>query len=853
MILALALLGCHKTPNETAAPEPVDLVSPLPADEARAGKITDEAALFGGIGAEGQIGDYKIYNDRAQFILQGMRDGSHYIPDGGVIVDADIVRPAGALGRDVVDEWVPMYGLGRLMTPTAIEVLAQGGPGEAAVVRVTGDEIAMGLIEGAFESPGMIPHLGLQVETTYTLPPGSPLMEVTTVVRAGDEPATLAVADLILGGPEVSSPWSETLGFMGENLGDYRWTAYVEDSNQLTVGLFAAPSAHFNDSAYSLIASMAKMVVGAGPSVTIAPGESYSYTRYYGAARDLATLTDATLALGNEAVEMQEGTVTAPDAPVAGARIHVTVDGTPFSLAITDDSGHFAVNTPAGAAVSVLAEGRGRGIFSDLGEGYGPYSPYAAEPVRAATLAALTAGAPAYPHAMGRGTATPEAPLTLKEAGVLVLSEDQGRPFEARLSFVGGDPDGAAPGHLAQSRPHGRAALAWSRGNPVTLTLEPGTYKVILHRGPAAELVQGEVTVTAGEETVFSADLPSAFDHTGWLVADPHCHASPSPDGKVSMEERILTVAGVGVQAHFGTDHDHLADYRPLVTAMDLEAVTRSVVADEVSPPLRGHMNIYPVEPVPGAPNGGAWRWWTQIPESTEAEVDALRAAHGEDFILQSNHPTSVGVPLAAGWSPGQIENPNFWTERLQAIEVMNGGGRDDFEPVWWDLITRGYPVAPTGVSDSHSALGGDIGYSFTWLKAGVDAPKDLTDTKIRESFLALATQPSRGPFLELSVAPGSSVTAGSALTVTAHTASWYHIDRLRLLRDGVEVARVEGTQASFTLDTDADAVFAVMADGDTPMQPITSQLPWAMSGPYFADAGGDGWTAPLPRFDLGG
>ncbi|MBN2800378.1 MAG: CehA/McbA family metallohydrolase [Deltaproteobacteria bacterium] len=849
MVLLLALLGCHRAVDDTAQPDPVDLTVPLPADEARAGLITDPAALFAGLAAEGRPGDYKLYNDRVQFILQGMRDGSHYLPEGGSIIDADLVRPEGHLGRDLVDEWAPMYGLGRVMTPTSIEVISQGGPSEAAVIRVRGDEVAMGLLEGALESPGMIPHLGLSIETTYTLPPGSWLMEVTTKVTAEDEPATLGVADLIMGGPEMASPWVEGQAFGEDGSGGYRWSAYVEDENQLAVGLFAPEGVRLSDTGYQLISSLAEMVVGAGPAQTIAQGETLTWTRYYGVAPDLAHLTDAVLA--GQATTLTEGTVEAPDGPVAGARVHVAVEGSPFSLAITDESGHFALQTPAGAEVSVLAEGRGRGFFNDLGEGHVPYSPYTSPALRQATLAALVEGAPVGPTARGRGTASPEAPLTLRQPGTLTLTEAGGHPFEARLSFVGGDPDASAPAALAQTRPQGRAALAWSRGGPVSLTLEPGTYRVLTHRGPAAELEVNEVTIASGERLALEVDLPTAFAASGWLRGDLHCHASPSPDGKVTMEERILTVAGAGIQAHFGTDHDHLADYRPIVAALGLEGVTRSVVSDEVSPPLRGHMNIYPVASDPEAPNGGAWRWWAQIPESTEAEVDALREAHGDDFILQSNHPTSGGVPLAAGWSPGEIDNPDFWTERLQAMEVMNGGSRDDFGEVWWDLIQRGYPVTPTGTSDAHSHIGGDHGYSFTWLGAGVDAPADLTDPLIVETMLAMRVQPSRGPFLELSVAPGSDVAAGTELRVQAHTASWYAIDRLLLLKDGVEVGRVEGAEGTFTLDTDQDAVFVVEAEGDSPMQPISSRQPWAMSGPYFADAGGDGWTAPLPPFAL--
>ena len=61
-------------------------------------------ALFAGMSAEGRVGDVKLYNDRVQFIVQGLREGDFYVPQAGTVVDVDIVRPDGVPGRDVVGE-----------------------------------------------------------------------------------------------------------------------------------------------------------------------------------------------------------------------------------------------------------------------------------------------------------------------------------------------------------------------------------------------------------------------------------------------------------------------------------------------------------------------------------------------------------------------------------------------------------------------------------------------------------------------------------------------------------------------------------------------------------------------------
>ena len=90
--------------------------------EARTGQITDENALFSGISAEGRVGDWKIYNNRVQFIVQGDRPGDYYVDYPGVVVDADVVREADEVGQEFIDEWTSVVGLGRLLKPDTITV-----------------------------------------------------------------------------------------------------------------------------------------------------------------------------------------------------------------------------------------------------------------------------------------------------------------------------------------------------------------------------------------------------------------------------------------------------------------------------------------------------------------------------------------------------------------------------------------------------------------------------------------------------------------------------------------------------------------------------------------------------------
>ena len=71
-----------------------------------------------------------------------------------------------------------------------------------------------------------------------------------------------------------------------------------------------------------------------------------------------------------------------------------------------------------------------------------------------------------------------------------------------------------------------------------------------------------EIEVVSGQRTALTPILAEVVRPEGVLRIDPHA-ASPSGDGRLSMSHRLL----IHVQwhlAHFGTDHDHVADYRPL-------------------------------------------------------------------------------------------------------------------------------------------------------------------------------------------------------------------------------------------------------------------------------------------------
>lgn len=843
----------------------LDVSERLGPGEVRAGVVRDGEALFGGVSAEGAVGDLKLYNDRVQFIIQGVRDSSYYEIYGGGLIDADVVRPEGEPGRDVLDELSPMVGLGRLIDPESVQVVADGSDGQAAVVRVTGQGGVMELLTGALESPGFVPQRDVRITTDYTLAPDAWRVEAHTTVEWLDEPTPLQLGDLAMVGVEVTDGVLPGRGLEGGDLdGTGEWLGLVGRNNEVALAIFSEGEPFAQGAIETLLQEIGPVMAALGPTLTLEQGDVVTFERSIGVAPDLATLTGDWLQDRGAATQTVGGVVTAAGAPVAGARVHV-LDAAAglLTIAHTDADGAWTATVPEGA-VTAVATGRGHANIMDLPSGAGWVAPYAHEVPAGVSRDSLEVGATGAPFAEGFGASAPapaaaDTPLELTPPGWLSVTVADGGPAVVRVDFAAGDP-AAVDGARAPGRPSGAMAWGYVRDGDLDVPVEPGSYRVTVHRGLSWEPTVVEVTVESGGTVEVEADLARALDPAGVLALDPHSHASPSGDGDIAMSHRLMTMAANGVQVHFGTDHDHVADYRPLLAPLELNGWLQSVVADEVSPVLRGHFNVYPLTPDAALPNNGAPRWWSGERTTDELYAEVI-AFTGDDAVIQLNHPWgSSGMLGQADYSiaEGSVGAPDRWTERFTAMEVLNDGAFDEYFPLWLDLIARGYDVTPVGVSDAHGYRNG-TGVSLTWLDAGVDAPADLSDDILREAMHDGRVMISRGPFLDARVegawAGGQTFTGPVTLEVDVLAASFVVVDTLTLLEDGEPVQTVpwEGAPVSFSLDPASDAFYVVVAEGSTPMAPVyPGDRPWGVTGAVKVDVAGDGWEAPKPPVQIG-
>ncbi|MFT7582829.1 MAG: hypothetical protein ACI9MR_004513, partial [Myxococcota bacterium] len=128
------------TTEDTVSPDPLDLTVPAAAGESRAGFITRAEELIGGLKAEGQLGDVKIYNAQASFLIEGDRRTGGYRNWGGHVVDMDVARGAGEPGHDNFGDFLVTWNV-KIFKPASFEVISDGTDGQAHV-QVVGELVA---------------------------------------------------------------------------------------------------------------------------------------------------------------------------------------------------------------------------------------------------------------------------------------------------------------------------------------------------------------------------------------------------------------------------------------------------------------------------------------------------------------------------------------------------------------------------------------------------------------------------------------------------------------------------------------------------------------------------------------
>lgn len=349
-----------------------------------------------------------------------------------------------------------------------------------------------------------------------------------------------------------------------------------------------------------------------------------------------------------------------------------------------------------------------------------------------------------------------------------------------------------------------RPGVVYSRTGDVRLTLPAGRYVVHAGRGFEYGVDRAEVDVARGQTVTRRLAIRREVDTRGWAAMDTHVHTGTfARHGDAAIDERMLTLAGEGVELPVSTEHNTRVDFEARAVAAGVRGHFTPIVGTEVTTPALGHFNVFPMATAgPDIDHRAAD--WTRLGQSiaglTQQPVVILN--HGRDVHggFRPLDPTRhIGI---AG------EDLDGWTSPANAMEIVNSGAvmADGLALVrdWMGALNRGLALTPIGSSDSHDVARYIVGQARTYVRCDDRRVEAIDRDCARAAVRGGRVMVSYGLLAELDVdgrGPGDLVRPRRELTVRIRVQGpgWTHAQRVALYANGALVRdeAIAGGQAA--------------------------------------------------------
>jgi hypothetical protein len=323
--------------------------------------------------------------------------------------------------------------------------------------------------------------------------------------------------------------------------------------------------------------------------------------------------------------------------------------------------------------------------------------------------------------------------------------------------------------------------------------LPAGSYTIYAGRGFEYGLASCQVTLQAGDTARRQLAIRREVPINGYVSCDTHVHTlTYSGHGDATLDERVLTIAGEGIELPIATDHNCQVDYHDAAVKHGVRRYFTPVVGNEVTTSV-GHFNIFPVSAGGPIPDYQLKDWkaiYESIAQRTGAPVVILnhpRDLHSDYRPFGPEHHNAVTG-----------ENLDGWVLRANAMEVINSGAQqsDVLRPChdWFGLLNRGIVLTPVGASDSHDVSRFIVGQARTYIRCRADTPGNINVQEAVASFLAGRVLVSHGLLAEITVndkyGPGDLVPVLGEVKIAVRVLgpSWVTADRIELYANGHKI-----------------------------------------------------------------
>ena len=378
---------------------------------------------------------------------------------------------------------------------------------------------------------------------------------------------------------------------------------------------------------------------------------------------------------------------------------------------------------------------------------------------------------------------------------VAVTDADTGKPLPARVTVVDEHDSLMTVGAISDKRLAVRPGVIYTADGQAEFGLPAGKYTVYVGRGFEYAVDSKTVSVAAGDRKDLHLAIRRELSLPGYASCDTHVHTlTYSGHGDASIDERLVTLVGEGLELPIATDHNVQIDYRPAIEASGTNGLFTPVVGNEVTTRV-GHFNVFPLDPAgPVIDFRGAT--WKEV-------FGAIGSDHRRVIVL--NHPRD----LHGGFRPFDPkrhislsgEDLDGWELQANAMELVNSGAlqSDPWRLVhdWLGLLNAGRRITPVGSSDSHDVARSIVAQGRTYVRCRDDEPGKIDIAEVVESFIAGRVLVSYGLVADIDVngryGPGDTVplSAGELnIKVRVLGPRWSRADEVVLFVNGREARR---------------------------------------------------------------
>jgi hypothetical protein len=462
---------------------------------------------------------------------------------------------------------------------------------------------------------------------------------------------------------------------------------------------------------------------------------------------------------------------------------------------------------------------------------------------------------------------------------VIVTDKKTGQPLPVRLTLV--RTDGALQMTSAKTSDKlvVRPGVVYSADGRARFGVPAGKYVLMAGRGFEYSLAHAEVELRPGAVLQQTLAIERVVPTSGFVACDTHIHTlTHSGHGDATLDERLITLAGEGIELPIATDHNIQIDYREAARRLGVDRYFTPVVGNELTTSV-GHFNIFPVQVGARIPNSKLTDW--------KLIFDEIYATPGVKVAIL-NHARDIHAgtrPFDPQWfNPVVGENFTGWPLRFNGMEILNSGATQN-DPLqltrdWLALLNRGLQVTPVGSSDSHDVARFIVGQGRTYIRGDDSDPGKLNVAALIDSFLHGRVTVSYGLLVDLQVkgrfGPGELAAAeGDNVPVQLRVLGpeWVKATKIQLYQNG-QLVREEaitplpdrreeqGVHWSGTWNIprpsfDAHLVAVALGEGvegehwrmAKPYQPTSPEfrpVSLSVSGAVWLDGDGDGkWTSP--------